>query len=686
VTELSFTECGTFETYHKGRASQPRNVPLEQRHFVAWDGEGVNLNGPGVPQSYLLIGNSAGGVLTTDKRRPEHLHTFAVLDFILEEAAKYPGAIHVGFAFNYDVNMIVRALKERTLLRLHKTGAVRFRRPDGNRYRIEWKPSKWFQVTRFDADWHPKEKPYAKTTARIYDLFGFFQKSFVKAYDDLVGSSAEIVRAEKLRRGEWTIEDFRNGTIEHYWRAEIEMLRELAEELRVRLYGAGLRISQWHGPGALASYELRRRKIDEHMAYCPDGVREAARYAYAGGRFEIYRLGREIGPIYSMDINSAYPHGIRQLPSLAGGRWQYRTGRDITSGRKLSKFGVYRIRLEAQIQRGVRLRPSPLFHRDKMGNISYPWNVEGWYWAPEVANVVRHVKSSEWEILEGWEFEPATDVKPFDWVSDTYDKRREWKAQGFKAEKALKLLLNSLYGKMAQRVGWDEETRTAPRWHQLEWAGWVTSNCRAMLWEVMRRVPYSSLVAVETDGLYLTVDPSTLGIADSKSLGEWEITTYDEVIYIQSGLAWLRSGEQWTDKRRGLDVGTFTLEQAQSYAKSLKARERWSPFIGKSTRFIGLGTALASSAPTKTQLGVWRTTDREIRPGQTGKRWHVFDICRACEKGHTAYDSAHDMIIKPIGKDSMQSQPHDIPWENGDLGYQWRERELEEQGLVVNYG
>jgi hypothetical protein len=70
-----------------------------------------------------------------------------------------------------------------------------------------------------------------------------------------------------------------------------------------------------------------------------------------------------------------------------------------------------------------------------------------------------------------------------------------------------------------------------------------------------------------------------------------------------------------------------------------------------------------------------------VNPGQNGKRIHMYKQCKACTDGYSAYEAGHDMMIKPNG--SPMSHPHDIPWENGDLGYTWRERELEEQGLVV---
>jgi hypothetical protein len=658
------------ETTHgmlPNRTGGRRKVDPNDREFIAWDGEGTNLNGPNLPQSYTLFGSSAEKPHVSQG----HIHTFALLDHIIEVGKKHPGAYHVGFAFNYDSNMLLRSLSEQSLRRVHESGHITLRHAEsGYTYYIDYLPGKWFAVTRRDQDFDYKSNRHAKTTVKIYDIFSFFGTSFIRAYEDLVGPVPEIVVAGKAARNDFAAQP--EGYIERYWSVEIQMLRELAEELRRRLYGAGLRITQWHGPGALASYTLKKHGIKNAMAGCPDPVRRAAAYGYAGGRFEMFKLGRTLGPIYSMDINSAYPFGISQLPNLTTGQWIHteHPGR----GRRIARFGIYRVRLLPRSGGSFLERaPGPLFHRDKLGNISFPWITEGWYWSPEVRNLFK-LNPDQYEIVEGWEYVGGFDGKrPFEFVEEAYRLRREWKVQGNASQLALKLMLNSLYGKMAQRVGWNQEKRTAPTWHQLEWAGWTTSNCRAMLWDLMSRIPWSELLAVETDGLYTTHDPADLGLTNSKELGGWEIEVYDELLYVQSGLAWLRKGDKWVCKRRGLDARTFGLADCRDYLRTLGAKSTWLPYVGSTTRFIGLGAALTSSAPFKLRHCVWNTVDREIRPGQGGKRVHISGQCAACAAGMSAYDGAHDMSVRSLAYRDAQSFPHDIPWEDQqDPGYLWR--------------
>lgn len=675
------------ETTTRRKSTSTKILP-QDRPFIAWDGEGENLDGPDMPQSYTLFGCSTGDYVQS----PGHLGTFVLLDFIVDIGKRNPSAWHVGFAFNYDVNMIVQSLTKSAIEKLHKTGQLSLRSSEGKRYHIRYTPSKSFSVTGYDADYHYKSNRRAKTTVKIYDIFSFFGTSFVKAYESTIGHVPAIVVEGKRARG--TFESRGADYVHKYWRAEIDLLRELADELRRRMYGANLRIREWHGPGALASYVNKQHAINGSMAQSPELVRKAARYAYAGGRFEIFRFGRTRGPVYSLDINSAYPHAIRQVPNLANGEWVR-----VERPTEISRFGVYHVRLLPQAGDSfLPVRPGPLFHRDKMGNISFPWVLDGWYWSPEVRNVVKWIPANRYEIVEGWVFRERSvttavshglSSRPYSWVSDMYSMRRLWKKQGNASQLALKLCMNSLYGKMAQRVGWNEAKRTAPTWHQLEWAGWVTSYCRAMLWDAMQRIPIEQLIAVETDGLYTTMHPvAILGddyrnpggssgesrdYVSSTDLGGWEVDEYDEILYIQSGLAWLRQGTEWTAKRRGLDAKTFGLDDCRSYLGSLDAGGQWPAYSGGTTRFIGMGAALSSSTPFKLKHCRWESVDRDIRPGQNGKRIHVHRQCPACIEGLRPSVAAHQMTIRSLAYFDPQSYEHDIPWENGDQGYLHRQ-------------
>lgn len=650
-----------------------RRTPVEERNFIAWDGEGINLRGEGKPQAYVIFGSSVDHI-----ESQTGLSSFDCLDHIIETGEKYPNCIHVGFAFNYDSNMIIQSLSPTTLGRLHKNGYARLKKKNGDKYTITFAKGKYFRVTKYKPEYHPQQNPHAKITVQIFDIFSFFMSSFVSAYEKMIGPISGVIQAGKAARGEFSLDSW--DEVITYWELEIQLMRQLAEKLREHVYKAGLKITQWYGPGALASYALREHRIKDVMGNSPDPVREASRYAYAGGRFEHFKLGRIFGcRIFGVDINSAYPFAIAQLPSLINAEWQY-----TKSPNSISRFGVYHIKM----RRGGGLEKvvSPVFHRDKNHNITFPWITDGWYWSPEAY----HAKKCGAEIVEGWELVETGD-RPFDWVEETYLLRKEWKRLGISAQMALKLCLNSIYGKLAQRVGWDPVRQRIPPFHQLEWAGWITSYTRARLYDVMRQIPFDDVIAVETDGLYTTVNPENLGIYNSDELGGWSVTEYDDMMYVQSGLAWLKSSDgNWTNKRRGLDpcrkghhpeecdcLGTFSLNACREFLSELHANpsksDPWNTYKGQTTRFLGLGTALASKKGLNNRHCVWETSAREILPASSGKRIHIPSECVSCSKGVNAYDGMHDLVINSQALSHPFSYPHTIPWED-EIGHaDWRD-------------
>lgn len=620
----------------------------------------MNLAGKGKPQRYVLFGASTGEYITG-----ENLSVFELCDFVINVGRKHPHSYHVGFAFTYDANMIVKNLSNNSLAWLHKYGYVNIRNRETDvRYCITMRKGKWFTVTRYLQSYDRDHNPTAKHTVTIFDIFSFFACSGIEAIRKMLGPEAltDIVQVGKDRRGDFTWDDL--PFVIDYWKSEIGLYAELAEELRRRLYKGGFKISKWHGPGALADYVMKQRGVKRHMAVSPDSVRLAARYGFAAGRFELTAVGRWQGPVYGIDRNSAYPYAISQLPSLSEGEWIH-----VSAPSRVSHFGIYRVRVSRSV--GFDVSPGPLFHRDNRHNISYPWLVEGWYWSPEVTGLIGRKGI---EVLEGWEY-VGWHTRPFDFVPDWYEQRRQKKLAGDSSELGDKLGMNSMFGKMAQRVGWNEQTQRIPPWHQLEWAGWITSHCRAAMYQLMLRIPPDKLIGVETDGIYTTMKPADVGVTNGTGLGEWEVTEWDEVMYVQSGLAWLRKGEEWKSKRRGLDKDSFSKGDCETYLKSLQAGVKWQPFVGKTTRFITLGSALASNAPLKTRHCVWETRPRDIWPGEHGKRIHVGgDYCPACRDGANAYEKPHQLVIRSRSRSDEISTPHQIPWEGHDGGaVDWRE-------------
>lgn len=621
-----------------------------ERPFIAWDGEGSNLSGPDEPQHYVLFGSNVCEPLTGHQLTGQEC-----IDHILSVAANNPSAIHIAFAFNYDVNMIIHGWDISLLRKLHKEDYCEYTLHSWDKgsytYRIEWRKGKWFSVSRKPAD-DNIGTVLPELYVKIYDIFSFFQTSFVKACDkwlteeELAPTREAVIAGKAIRNQIQNIVD-----IKSYWQAEITQLQILAFRLREAMRAAGYDLPEWHGPGVIASEAMKKNNVKDHKIDSPDAVRDAARYGYMAGHFELYQVGRWNQSVWEMDVNSAYPYFIAQLPSLTEGYWRH-----VTSPTELTEFGIYRIRYHDPEVITHTLRPQPFFHRDKRHNICFPGEVNGWYWTLEA----RFAKDYGATIEEGWEY-VGWESRPFKWVAEMYAQRKQWQADGNGGEYALKLCMNSLYGKMAQRVGWDQEGNKPPPWHQIEWAGWVTSGCRAMVFNVIRQLPPENVIAVETDAVYFAgtdiIKPSYLSIIDSKELGGWGIQEWDEAIYVQNGLASLRRGNKWKTKYRGMDAGSIDENTLQHFVGSIRPSEPWPIINATTSRFVGLGLALSGKDTMRRHCKWEMNQPKSVNVGIMGKRRHAEQWCPTCVNG---IDGPHRMVT--ITPDDPDSQMHELPW------------------------
>jgi hypothetical protein len=381
------------------------------------------------------------------------------------------------------------------------------------------------------------------------------------------------------------------------------------------------------------------------MASTPNAVSAAARYAFAGGRFELKWAGHFKQRIYNYDIHSAYPYFATMLPNLARGTWRQ------TRKYEPDKFAVYRIRYESTIPDAFTLYP--LFRRLSNAGVAWPYRVTGWYWAPE-AELIRNDKDAT--ILDGWVFdeEDPTD-RPFAWLSEYYTHRQRLKNNKQASEYTFKLIINSVYGRLAQRVGWDRKNGSAPHTHQLEWAGYITSACRAAVYRAGLAAG-DGLISIDTDGIYTLKPIESLDIGDD--LGQWELAEYDDGVFWQSGVYCLHTGEGWVKgKSRGIPKGTYTPEEL---LERVKTRE---PLKLKKNKFIGYRQADNDQWENRNK---WVVDRPALVFGGSGKRSHLGRFGGCNDQCHDDIHAlgALQFVYGPEG--DPQSQVHYLPWlDNG---------------------
>ena len=463
------------------------------------------------------------------------------------------------------------------------------------------------------------------------------------------------------------------------------------QALWIALDNAGFKLNRWDGAGSIASYLFHSRGMldfkgsEEAQAEHYDKARDA----YAGGRFELCRPGDFRETVYNYDINSAYPYAITQLPPF-----QDLVHQPDNDGTNISDYDLVYIdydnsdSITKHLMQGIpaflgdvqtQSKPGPIhpfYNRSKKHLVCYPPQCKRWCWGIEV-NTAR---SCGYTVN-------VTDVyhwidngeRPWSWVGDLYNHRKELKAKGDNAERAIKLGINSLYGKMVQQKGWHEGD-DIPRTHQLYWGGWVTAKTRSMLFEAMCIDP-DSVIAVETDGIYTTTElPLNVG----SELGQWDKTVYSDFTYCQSGMYFgTPVGGKAVAKYRGLDKGTLTREKViaayEAYEKDKSTRLR---IKARSTRFRTIGTSLVSPE----RMEKWRQWTKEnktitLEPttGESGagKRMHHHWCKEPYGMGHS-----HHTVPRPAT--DIVSSPYNVLWiDTADKQAYFLELDEEREGITV---
>jgi DNA polymerase type B, organellar and viral len=660
--------------------------------MIAWDSEGIDLDGRGQPQRTVLLGCSADVADPLQIESPDDVLSFEdIAEYMLWVSATNPDCWHIGYFFSYDQNMIIQSLHWAIKQRLYEDGHSRVTGKNGRQYEVDLIPGKMLKISRRGSD---------KQSITIATRFTVAYESLFP--DRLDTPEYAIIEEGKKARGANSYDDI--PTVRKYWQAEIMALEELGTALRDLMWDNGFELQAWSGPGAFANYLRKKFQLTRHEwggkeDNIPMPVHEAAKSAFYGGRFEQFLAGRIDGPVAAIDINSAYPAAFCQIPSLAkGGEWVRVTGPSSPTA-----FGLFHVLFRAPHhpalpERGLSLgsikwpptfHPMPFPYRTHNKMVKYPEAVDGWYFTPEVVAAQKAFGDAV-QVIDGWEWianEP--DCYPWrDVFEEMYGRRLELKAAKNPAQMVFKLGPNSMYGKMAQRIGW-KRTKKAPASHTLVIAGYITSYTRALIFDVARQIPEGQLVAIETDGIYTTADPSTLDLPNGTGnwLGQWDLDRYDEMLYIQSGFYMMRKGDKWKKpKTRGFAPEQITPERLTEYLASLTPGDWPELELAGANRFTSLGASIARSM-TKTGFNfpkatamhcTWVQDKRSIDPSGKGKRTHSHRHCPACAEGQSALDGSHPLFVtRKLFKDEEEhhgypmTKPHDLPWEAGYKEPEW---------------
>ena len=534
------------------------------KRFIGVDGESLT---EGDSHKYVLLAASTGGYIYDG----EGLPTVECFDYLLSLPKK---AIITAFGWNYDVNMILRDLDITDLVRLWKSGSVEW-----NGYELEWIPSKWFVVKR------------GNTRRKVCEAFGFFQSSFVNALRKWGIEPMDDIEAMKAERG--AFDAAMKQRIINYCISECKQLVELMDELEIALDAVDLHLRSWVGAGSIASALMQREGVKNYIeqdSTFGEGPYNAIRRGYFGGRSELFLQG-DFETLWDYDIRSAYPANARHLPSLVGGVWT--PAGDYCE----HPYSLWLCNWELPAETIV--SPFPVRPSETKSDIFYPYSGRGWYHGVEV-QAAKELYGDAIRVEKGHVFQPGNNHRPFKFIPEMFAYRRELKGQGHGGEKVIKLGLNSLYGKLAQGVGYGGKR---PPFQSYYWAGLITAGTRARILQLASLAP-DDLVMVATDGIFFR---KPIDVELSDGLGGLELTRMDNVFVAQPGVYSATVDGETFGRSRGFFSREIDFDQLR-----LGFQTTGPHYTGKyqSTRFIGIGSALLTK-DTK-DWRTWRTADRKL--------------------------------------------------------------------------
>lgn len=578
-----------------------RQSIIRQTIFTALDGEGIDS---GRNHYYNLLVARCNDLDIQAYYLPAEplprLTTWDVFYFLMHRLYNLRQTTFVMFYFSYDVTKWLEDISTEDRETLFHTGKVVVQDPLREIvYEVQYMPNKIFRLTHY----YQENGKTKHSSITIYDVFGFFQKSFVKALKDWSIEDSEFIAEMKQKRGTFQQSDIKN--VLRYTLEECSKLCQLMNKVRDALYAENLFPKSWHGAGAIAKALFEREHSQNRIRIpaitdSPD-LHEALLGSYFGGRFELFRKG--IFPrTYQYDINSAYPYAMSQLPDFTGCTIQF--NREYTRDKYSIWFVRYNV-LQSSGKRKIKnyygtetFLSGPLPYRTKQGNILFPYfNPYGvWIHQIELQTVMALYGAANFDIVYGYSIKPRTTDKAFPFIEQMAARRLALKEKGDNRNIVLKLALNSLYGKTAEG---QRNIDYIPPYQNYYIAGFITAYTRATLLRESFQcgIGGSGIISFATDGIFATKPHRTI-LESSAAFGQWEFSTLNHsVLYLQAGVYYSEE-KAAINKRRTRGFHADSLDAAtvfRIWKQFCDTGEPTSIHVSEK-RFVGIGTCLVNNS------------------------------------------------------------------------------------------
>lgn len=567
-------QCNAPRKAHRGSRVSKTAKDILSITFVGIDGEGKTDHfGPwsGKHRYTMLCAADEFGreyIVQNEKG----LRTRQCLDFILSIPHKDNAKIF-SYSFGYDLTKILEDIDDPTLYRLVRPELRRQLRgkqkviapvywPSAKpQYCLNWINGR-FTVKKLEGTCVTVDPRTGGPTVGykwgrptvIHDVWRFFQGKFTVALEDWkvpdnapMGSGRRTIsnderkvildRMREMKDKRSNFDQLNDDDIRGYCFEECRYMATLARKLTKAHIDAGIPLKNYFGAGSSAEAMLLVMGVKDHIKQSrednptPDSVEYAQRCAFFGGRFENGRIGAIHGTINCEDISSAYPYQLTKVPCLIHGQWEHTTDRKKLEHARTAL--VHYTLEEPTIKRPW----APFPFRLSNGSIAFPeTSGGGWIWREEYLAGERLFENVCFH--EAWLYHCDCDCQPFKDTPRYYALRLRIGKEG--PGIAVKLGMNSKYGKTAQTIGGEPGT-----FHSWMWAGLITSGCRAQVLEAMAaHRDLDNMLMVATDGI-ATLETLTLPEPTNTNTNWLACPDPDPKDVNDSPQIYRKKGEQW---------------------------------------------------------------------------------------------------------------------------------------------
>lgn len=436
---------------------------------------------------------------------------------------KYRGKTFVCYNLKYDESALLQHLPLEQLQELRSTDTTEYK---GYVYKVI--PRKCLVIRR---------NGHAVT---MYDMLNFFETSLDTAAQTFLGERKQEIATVK----------FYPFYVQHFWKQiasycvrDAVLVQRLSYILIKKLENYGVYPQKLYSI-AYISYQYFRAKtpyvmVQKYWQHHRE-VLDFAMRSYNGGKFEVTEKGT--GYFYEYDIISAYPFEIANLVDITWSR--------VVHSQKYRRQAKYAF-LDCTLKIPFECNSPTVVRRGAVN--TYPCGeyrrviTKG-----EYEYFISH--GADVQIHEGWFLHIDNRQYPYKReIKKLVAMKQRFKQEGKDLDyHIIKILLNSLYGKMVQLINKGDYYEAGTSWNPI-YGAIITSNVRVRVSEI--QALYPAVIAVHTDSV---ISKTALPFAKTGELGEFILETEGQGILLGSGVYQIGDKTRFRGFNINTPLGTFT--------------------------------------------------------------------------------------------------------------------------------